>query len=124
MSLLVPSGSQIPAPLPSLPPSPTEEDNGSANWTNGAHEQVLRPLSPTSPERRSRSSSKGKSRASVTIREPSRDTSVGDSDTLATRAFDEYPPLNEEGEEERRVAEVCYKTLSRNGYNLILPART
>lgn len=96
MSLLVPSGSNSHEPLPSLPPSPTEEDlGGVAPW---------REVDPDDERDENRSpsaapSKKGKGKA----RDVERDDTGSVTPPLPEGG---YPPTAEEEAEARKVAEV------------------
>ncbi|EJD02984.1 uncharacterized protein FOMMEDRAFT_20161 [Fomitiporia mediterranea MF3/22] len=100
MSLLVPSSSStIHEPLPSLPPSPTEEEDlgGASLWRDDGEEEALR-----------HHSVKGKERArEISLDENEMDSSSTSEDTLAVGVGGGggYPPTKGEEEEARRVEE-------------------
>ena len=96
MSLLVPSSSNTHEPLPSLPPSPTEEDLGGAvPWreVDSDDEQENARLPSAA------SGNKGKGKA--------RDVERGDAGSSSPPLPEGgYPPTAEEEAEARKVAEV------------------
>lgn len=96
MSMLVPSSSKTHEPLPSLPPSPMEEDLGGAkSWReidSSDEQEDLRSPSSTS-------SNKGKGRAQIVEHDDMGSASPPQPEGV-------YPPTGEDEAEERRVAEV------------------
>ncbi|KAH8119383.1 hypothetical protein DFH11DRAFT_442587 [Phellopilus nigrolimitatus] len=100
MSLLTPSGSHAqPEPLPSLPPSPTEEDLGGASlWQSTEDERGQ------SQEILVVNNGKGKRKGKGKAREVVLDD--GDSDgALSPNLEAGYPPITDEEEESRKIEE-------------------
>ena len=113
MSILVPSSSStVLQPLPSLPPSPTEEDlSATSPWRDTDENDDAKRR-----ERLVNANLKGKQRA----KEVSLDEDEVESDGTSTPITDgRYPPTQEEQEESRRIEEVrayLFLAYSNEGY--------
>lgn len=100
MASLVPSGSQKHEPLPSLPPSPIEEDlTRAAVWSEAEDEEDENDesLVPNNDPGRSILKGKGKDLPRVV---------VGDVDSARTDIGNGYPPTQDDEEESRKIEEV------------------
>lgn len=101
MSFLESSSSKsIPQPLPSLPPSPTEEDLGGASLWKEEHDTPKK-------QRMSNGSVKGKERAREISLDEDEDEVVEEDGELTPTVVDSgYPPSKDEEEESRRIEQV------------------